>query len=449
MLETAVEPAAIDEHSVTAIIATYNRAAYLRESLFSVLGQTLPPHQVIVMDDGSHDATPDVVGAFGSRVLYLRKPNGGKASALNIALRHTTGGLVWIFDDDDIADPRLLELLVAALRDHPQCGFAYGDAGRFTDGSERQWITLPPAVHPDHLFIDVLLGGYTGSERRFVFQPASLVRKRCYDEVGPFDEALIRSQDFEMLTRLAHRYQAVKVEKVVFHARIHKGIRGSQGAPVTADDVVSAWLRNDGAILTRIYQTCPLCDFFPDERSADLTPEQQFTAFVQRAGIMARKGLWEQAALDLERAAAIARTTGKRSLDPRQEEILRSFFDLFSFAPHTFRGAARFRRALNNIEPKALQRGIRAALLWPVPLTVGAALVNRQYRNFCSFVRAYFLLARPFPALRTLFSRAFLAAGAGLLLKRVSRRPVKSVPPVLPAALLWCAAADLISGCLP
>ena len=448
-METAVEPNAIDELSVTAIIATYNRAGYLRESLSSVLGQTLPPHQVIVVDDGSRDNTADVVAGFGSRVLYLRKPNGGKASALNVALRQATGAFVWIFDDDDIADPRLLEVLVAALRDHPECGFAYGDADRFTDGPERQWITLPPAVQPDRLFIDVLLGGYTPSERRFVFQPASLVRKRCYDEAGPFDEALIRSQDFEMLTRLAHRYRAVKVEKVVFHARIHSGIRGSHGCPVSADDVVSAWLRSDGAILTRIYETCPLCDFFPDERSADFTPEQQFTAFLQRACIMARKGLWEQAALDIERASAIARSTEKRTLDGCQEEILRSFFDLFSFAPHTFRGAARFRRALNDIEPKALQHNIRAALLWPVPLTVGAALVNHQYWNFCSFLRAYFLLARPFPALRTIFDRAFLAAGFGLLRKRVSRRPMKSVPPALPAAVLWCAAADLISACLP
>src|SRR6185437_4610016 len=98
--------------SVTAIVPTYNRAGYLGEALSSILGQTFPPTQIIVVDDGSPDATPDVVARCGPPIEYIAKPNGGKSSALNLGLQHATEEFVWICDDDDIAEPGALAKLV-------------------------------------------------------------------------------------------------------------------------------------------------------------------------------------------------------------------------------------------------------------------------------------------------------------------------------------------------
>jgi Glycosyl transferase family 2 len=409
--------------SVTAIIPTYNRAGYLRESLSSVLGQTRPPDQLIVVDDGSSDNTREVVAEFGSRVEYIWKPNGGKSSALNLGLEHATGDLIWIFDDDDIAEPDFLHRTVRGLQENPECGFAYGDYDSFVadeEGANRQIAGALPTVKPDNLFLNVLLGGFSSTERRFVFQQHSLVRKSCYDEVGQFDETLVRSQDFEMLIRLAHRFSAVKVGGVAFHLRQHTGNRGSGSSQIPADRVLETWLKNDQKLLTQVYERYELQCFVPGKPIAsDLTDEQTFTGLLQRSCIMARKGVWDKAALDLRLAGEIARQTKRRGLNREEEAILRLFFDLSSFAPHTFDKAHDFRRALREIKPAQLRRKIRAAILWPLPFTIGGVLLDRQYTNFCSFLRVYFALATPGAMLRTICSRSFLSAGTDLIRNRL------------------------------
>jgi glycosyltransferase involved in cell wall biosynthesis len=107
----------------TVIVPTYNRAEFLVEALDSLLTQTWPPGQIIVVDDGSTDETPAVLGGYNGRLEVVRKPNGGKASALNAALPQVRHGAVWIFDDDDIALPDGLERHLKALNGCGSAGF--------------------------------------------------------------------------------------------------------------------------------------------------------------------------------------------------------------------------------------------------------------------------------------------------------------------------------------
>src|SRR5688572_6812621 len=93
----------------TVIVPTFNRAAFVGETLDSLLAQSWPPGQIVVVDDGSTDGTPSALDRFGDRIEVIRKPNGGKATALNAALPLVRHGAVWIFDDDDIALPDGLE----------------------------------------------------------------------------------------------------------------------------------------------------------------------------------------------------------------------------------------------------------------------------------------------------------------------------------------------------
>ena len=97
----------IDRRSgrVSVLMPTFNRGGMLSEALDSVLGQSIPPHQVVVIDDGSTDDTSERVARYGARIDYIRKDNGGKSSALNLGLTHVTGDYVWVFDDDDVALP--------------------------------------------------------------------------------------------------------------------------------------------------------------------------------------------------------------------------------------------------------------------------------------------------------------------------------------------------------
>lgn len=409
-------PVNTDRKRVTAIIPTYNRARYLRGAISSILAQTVPPSQVIVVDDGSADNTSEVVAEFGRRIEYLTKPNGGKSSALNLGLSYVAGDFVWIFDDDDIAEPDALERLFRALQKNPDCGFAYGEYDLFTESEDgrikMQAVSFPSTVH-ESLYLALM-------ERSFILQQGLLVRKSCYMEVGGFDESLVRSQDLEMMLRLARRYKGVKVAGIAFHQRQHSGVRGSKSFPLAAKRTVEGWVKSDRKIIGDIYATHDLKAFLvsvPD--SAELTDNQRFTALVQRACITARKGMWHEASEDFRQASDIAQAINKTTLSADERAILRRVFDLFSYAPHTFEDATEFRRAVRALKPSPLRREIRAAILWSLPFTIAAVLVNRQYTNFWRFLRVYFALATPAAVLRTLFSRSFFCAGLDLISNRL------------------------------
>ncbi|MBV8866691.1 MAG: glycosyltransferase family 2 protein, partial [Acidobacteriaceae bacterium] len=264
--------------SVTAIIPTYNRANYLGTAISSVLAQDYPPVQVIVVDDGSNDNTREIVAEFASPVEYVAKENGGKSSALNLGLRNATGKLIWIFDDDDIAEPDALRKLVIALQENPSCGFAYGGYDLFAmeEGKMQKVPVRFPAVRPEDLYLAIM-------ERSFVLQQGMLVRKHCYEQVGSFDENLIRSQDLDMMLRLARRFSGVKVPGIMFHHRQHTGVRGSKASPVLAKRSVEGWVKSDREIFGRIYATHALRDFLPYRPCpGELNEEQRFTCLLQR-----------------------------------------------------------------------------------------------------------------------------------------------------------------------
>ena len=82
--------------NVTVLIPTFNRSAFLRESLESILAQTRPAHEIIIINDGSTDDTLEQLKAYEGRVRVLSKSNAGKSAALNFGLKHVTGDLVWI-----------------------------------------------------------------------------------------------------------------------------------------------------------------------------------------------------------------------------------------------------------------------------------------------------------------------------------------------------------------
>jgi len=120
---------AVEPGLVTMIIPVFNRAAMLREAVASVIAQTYRPVEIVIVDDGSTDDTSRVADELarmhpGIRVVH--QPNGGPGVAREAGRVLARGEFIQHLDSDDVLLPRKLELQVAALHAHPECGAAYG-----------------------------------------------------------------------------------------------------------------------------------------------------------------------------------------------------------------------------------------------------------------------------------------------------------------------------------
>lgn len=115
---------------VSTIVPVFNRPDLLREAVGSVLEQTYRPIEVIVVDDGSTDATArvadELAGANPGVVRVIHQDNSGVGAARETGRRAARGEFMQYLDSDDVLLPRRFELLVAALRAHPDCAIAYG-----------------------------------------------------------------------------------------------------------------------------------------------------------------------------------------------------------------------------------------------------------------------------------------------------------------------------------
>ncbi|TIP00993.1 MAG: glycosyltransferase family 2 protein [Mesorhizobium sp.] len=319
--------AAREKPTVTVIVPTFNREKFLPEAIDSLLRQTVAPDQILIVDDGSTDGTGTVASSFPPPVEYYRKDNGGKSTALNFALKHCTGDFVWIFDDDDVAHPTALERFLAAFEREPEADFAFGEYARFQQSAEIEEqnyeIVAFGHVSQDNFFPSHL-------EYCHVHQPGLLVRRECYEKVGGFNETLVRSQDYEMMLRLARRFKGIRVDGLMFFQRQHDMVRGSTKVVISYANRIKAWGSYDRAIMEEIYKSVDLHEYLDrSEQALPKTADLEMQALLQRSSIMARKGLWHHAAEDIRRYAQLAERAGKTSLSDKERAIVRRTFEAY------------------------------------------------------------------------------------------------------------------------
>jgi len=105
---------------VSVIIPTYNCGRWLQESLDGIFAQTEPPVEVVVVEDGSTDDTPEVLARYAGRITVVQGAHGGLSAARNLGLARATGEWVAFHDADDVAVPDRLAWSLQFLREHPQ-----------------------------------------------------------------------------------------------------------------------------------------------------------------------------------------------------------------------------------------------------------------------------------------------------------------------------------------
>jgi glycosyltransferase involved in cell wall biosynthesis len=199
--------------AVAVVIPCFNQAHYLAEAIESVLGQTRPPAELIVVDDGCEDNSYEVAGRYET-VQRMRQPNRGVAAARNAGWTATTAEFLVFLDADDRLLPEALKVGTTALQHRPQVAFVSG-VSRDVDGDGRVVPGLrQPLVSQDH-YLRLL-------EDCFIWSGSSIVyRRSALEAVGGFDEGLDAADDYDLYLRLARRFPIFCHEAVVTEYRRH------------------------------------------------------------------------------------------------------------------------------------------------------------------------------------------------------------------------------------
>jgi glycosyltransferase involved in cell wall biosynthesis len=184
------------------IIPTYNRAVMVCEAIDSVLAQSLPDVEAIVVDDGSTDVTARLLSLrYGDRIRYFHQENRGRSTARNRGIRVARGEYLVFLDSDDRLLPQGLEVQVEVMERFPDADVVYGD-GYYCD---RGWNTVQriseerPALPEEGLLAIMVLHNIV------IAPPSAMVRRRALDCLGEpwFDELLRGMEDADFWLRLA------------------------------------------------------------------------------------------------------------------------------------------------------------------------------------------------------------------------------------------------------
>jgi glycosyltransferase involved in cell wall biosynthesis len=212
---------------ISVIIPAYNAEKTIARTIQSVLAQTYANFELLVIDDGSQDATVEIIQSiFDPRLKLFSYPHQGHSAGRNRGLSHAGGEYVAFIDADDMWTPNKLEAQLQALQSHPEAAVAYSWTN-FIDQEDRflrpgSYIKVKGNVYSKLLGTNFIENGSN-----------PLIRREALTAVGLFDETLITSPDWDMWLRLAARYPFVCVEapQILYRVSTHSvsaNVRGME-----------------------------------------------------------------------------------------------------------------------------------------------------------------------------------------------------------------------------
>lgn len=190
------------EPKVSVVIAAYNKAGLTVRTVESVLSQTYPNLEIIVVDDGSTDNTKQRLASYGKKIKYVYKQNGGACSARNLGIKLSQGEYIGLLDCDDLYFPQKIDRSITYLRENPQFGFVYS-AAYYIDQDDNILRKYADYKNPYIGWISQNL-----VVRNFICNSTVVIRKSCFDKAGFFDQAIFTPADWDMWIRLSQNYQA-------------------------------------------------------------------------------------------------------------------------------------------------------------------------------------------------------------------------------------------------
>lgn len=216
---------------VSVIIPAYNAAGFIAATLDSILSQTYPYIEILVVDDGSTDDTARIVSKYGAKVHYLYQPNSGGCSVpRNNGVRHCNGDLLCFFDADDLMLPDRIQQQVDCLYKIPEIGISVCDYQNFSHQGLREQSHFHScsrlmSIIGNHIYskVEGIIARRLLLIENFSIAGNILVKKSLFAQEAGFNETLTSCEDFHLIFRLARHSAIGIVNQVGFHRRFHEG----------------------------------------------------------------------------------------------------------------------------------------------------------------------------------------------------------------------------------
>ena len=206
------------EPLVSVIIPVFNGERFLRETVASVLTQTINSLEVVVVDDGSTDGTPAIIEELAksdTRVASLVQKNAGVSAARNLGYKHATGKYLAFLDADDIWMPDNLEQKIKKL-ESADFGLVHADVQSIDESGKIIQGEIMKGCEGD------LLNGLLEWKRTQIPGPSSvLVKREVLEKIGLFDERLSTSADQDFFIRVAAQFKVGRVNRIASQYRVH------------------------------------------------------------------------------------------------------------------------------------------------------------------------------------------------------------------------------------
>ena len=201
---------------VSVLFSVYNGADYLREAINSILNQTYREFEFIIIDDGSTDATPQILDEFtDTRIIRLRNDqNLGLVISLNKALAVAKGKIIARMDADDISLPDRFQKQLAYLERHPEVGVLGTAMNQVGAGGELISVLVPPTEHAVILWQTLFSCA--------IFHATVMMRRSVVMAVGGYDVNFVHSEDLELWSRLFSETRFANLSEILYIRRLHQ-----------------------------------------------------------------------------------------------------------------------------------------------------------------------------------------------------------------------------------
>ena len=194
-------------HTISVVIPSYNRCDFLLRALDSVLAQSLQPREIIVIDDGSTDATADIVSQRYPQITYAFQPNQGVSAARNHGIKLSSGDWIAFLDSDDTWQPDKLRIQSEMITKCPDYRLIHTNEVWIRNGTELGQMRK----HKKR-------GGYIYSDclPLCVISPSSaMMHRSIFEDAGFFDEDLPACEDYDLWLRICCKYPVLYSEKIL------------------------------------------------------------------------------------------------------------------------------------------------------------------------------------------------------------------------------------------